>query len=76
MHCAERIRRLPPPDLSSDGTGFCDTTAAAAIGEEADTVIDAAERLLDALRMVALPVDACLRVGDLSRAVSRARGSL
>ena len=76
MQCAERIRRLPPPDLSSDTTAFCDTTAAAAIGEEADTVLDAAEQLLLALQPVHLPLEACRRVSDLAAAVNRARGLL
>lgn len=76
MHCADRIRRLPPPDLSSEVTGFCDTTAAAAIGAEADTVFDAAEALLEALGPVRLPLAACERVTELSAVLHRARGAL
>jgi len=70
---AGRLGSLPGPDLSTDGTEVCDRAAAARVGAEADTVMDAAEQLLHALAPISVPAEIRARATVLGDAIERSR---
>jgi len=66
---ADRIRALPAPDMSSESAEVCDRRAAARIGSQADSVVQAARTLLDEMCGVVMPTTVVERAEALGIAL-------